>query len=350
MILQSSLAEIPLVPTSALKVFSATTAAEALDVSIESDSAASPLYSGTLAAFGGKVELLDPASIIEEWMREKNMVAATITVTFGNEAIMFDAIYCEYELPDNFDFSKSFLSLIYAQRTHKGSVITIAAESSEALMAATVTAVGLDASGTPVSPQLSFFPSGQIPAVHSNSSFVDSLLTRFRSSTQIVDIQYLVFDSGSRQKVFFIVDDQQFVTIGFRNIFNIVEYIDIPGIVTEKSEISRDSAMVNNSLVQYNQQSLHTYEISTAPLTRDEAEAFAQIVGSRETVIRIENVDYPIKITDHTIESTTDDTSLDSMKFTFRFPAARPCLFMPGLSPFRPSHRIFTEQYSKQYK
>lgn len=342
-ILQTGLADRPLVPSSALKLLSAVTEEPSLEVSLMCGG--NTIYSGNLAAYGNIVELHDPASLIEAWFRANNRVVATVTVRFGLAVLPVTVLYCEYDLPDEPDFSQSYLSLISAQRVHRGSVVTIAADSFEALKATVVTAVGVDSDGIARTVEFPLNISSTVAPV-SVSVPVDTLL---RYAGALADVHCFSFDSGDRQKVFFLVNDTRFITIGFKSAFNVREYIDIPGTVVHAAEVTVENATLDRTLVQYNRKSSHTYEVTTAALTREEAEAFAQIVESRETVLRSGGVDYPIVITDHTIESSDDDSSLPSMKFTYRYAGDRPALFASGASPFVEPDRIFTAQYSKQY-
>lgn len=346
-ILDTSLAQLPAVPTSALTLLSASTDEPSLHVGLAVGRI--PFFGTDLAAYEGVVEFHDPASLIEEYFREQGYVSRPVTIYFGTETIVVNCIYCEYHLPEGHDFSRSFLSLIYAQRTHAGSMVSLAADSEDALASATVTARGLDADG---SPQSCTFPlQAEVPPDTGTVAIdVDALVMRIREQSGIIDVASFTIDAGIRQKAFFIVKHPEFLTFSYLSAFNVREYIDIPCTMAVKTEVSRDSAFVAGRSTQYNQSVERKYEVTTAPLTREEALAISQLVESRATRLRTGGKEYDVVIDDHTLEPDNDDTSLDSVKFTWRFSTSRPMLFGESLAPLLPpAEGIFTDEFTEQY-
>ena len=345
MIIQQSLSSAGLVPTSALGILSASTPEKELRVTlvIERES----IYAGTLAAYAGTVTLHDPASLIEDWLKKKNAVTATVHATFGPDTISFDVIHCAYTLPDDYDFSFTFLTLLQAQRVHPGSLVTIAADTNTALLASTVTAFGSDLNGRPSFIRGNLDPHTVTASVSTVVS-IDDLIAR-ANAAGLSTVSYLTIDSGSRQKSLFLTPETQYITIAFRSIFNVLEYMDIPCIVTRRTEVSTQEAEIQGTLTQYSREVNDTYEVASAPLTREEAAAIAQIPQSHQTYIRSGGVDHPILITDHTVEPSTDDTAPVTVKFTYRLTGTRPGL-LAGQSPFVEPSRIFTTQYTPPYQ
>lgn len=345
---QASLALLPLVPTSALSSLSALTDEPSLTVSMRSGY--QTIFTTKLYAYYGVVEFTDPASLIEQYMRDAGRFYAPVEITFDTESITLNCLYCEYDLPPDTDLSATFLTLLPAQRTHPGSVVTVAAGSQEAISQATVKVLGTDSEGHPLTHTLdsTCLTQGLFGLAEINVSALIALVT---STTDIRRVTSFTVNSGPRQKIFFIAPDPDFLTFRFRSCFNVPETVDIPGVSVMVTEVTRDDALCSGRTLQYNRQTSRTYTHTTGPLTRIEAAALAQLIESRSVTLLVDGTEYPVIITDHTSEVTDDNSTLNTLKFTWRFTGHRPRLFGPTLKPLLDeSTGIFTTPFTPEYQ
>lgn len=345
---QSNLSELPLVPTSALTLLSAQTTEPSLTVAMHCG--VQSIFSAKLYTLYGKVEFHDPASLIEQFMRDNHRFIARIEIIFGTEAITLNCLYSDYDLPLDTDFSATFLTLLPAQRTHPGSVVTIAVDTQDAITAATVKALGTDPEGHPLTHTLDhtvltqkIFGLAEID--------VSALIAKVKEESAMTKVTSFTVNSGSRQKSLFISPDPDYLTFRFRSCFNVPETVDISGVSVMKTEVSRDVATCSGRTLHYDRHTSRTYEHTTGPLTRIEAAALAQLVESRAVSLLIDGTEYPVLITDHTSEVTDDNSTLNTLKFTWRFTGNRPRLFGSTLRPLLDESKgIFTEPFTPEYQ
>lgn len=347
------------VTTSSLDALVIATDADRLDIELIAGSVR--FFSVSMYAYDGKVTMEDIGSLIEYRFRQKEWTIQTVTIKAYAPGIStalatrtITCLYCEYDVPLS-AFDKTFLSLFPVQRTHMGSVVTVATDSPGALATATVTAVGLSDSGAIATHTI------PLSAISSDNLSLNPNYTHIGLSALMAELstlssppstlRYFTVNAGSRQKTFYVDTHTDYFTVCFRSIFNIPEYIDIPGVTVMTTEVSRSDAYINGSLTQYDQSTLRSYKVTTAPLTRGEAEAYAQIIESRDIRIRIRGTDYPIKVTDHTIEVSYDNANLNTIQFTWRFTGPRPMLFGTTLDPLLTGDDgIFTEEFTPEYQ
>lgn len=345
-------------PTGAVSDLVIATDTDRLDISLWSDGL--KFYDASLYAYDGKVTMEGARDLIEMHFREKGWSVHAVTVKVCAPGIATPlatkdicCLYCEYDTPVT-SFDKAFLSLFGVQRTHLGSVVSVAADNTEALAAATLTAVGLTAAGAAASqtiPLSSISPQGAQPANYCHISLDDLMAELSGLSPKISTLKHFTVKAGDRQKTFYLDSHTDYFTLCFRSIFNCPEYIDIPGSTVMSTEVSRADAYVGGSISQYDQSSLRSYKVTTAPLTRGEAEAFAQVIESRDIRIRLRGVDYPIAVIDHTIDVSYDNDNLNTILFTWRFKSPRPRLFGTTLDPLLAGDDgIFTQEFTPEYQ
>lgn len=344
-------------PTSSVGDITVATDTARLDISLWMD--ASQFYAVSLYAYDGKVTINDVGSLIEYQFRKKGYSIHQVTIKVNAPGVtatlaskVMTCLYCEYNLPVS-SFSGTFLSLLNVQRTHIGSIVSLATDNPEELAAATLTAVGSAADGSAASKTITLAAVASIAsgAYHCHVS-VDDIISELASlSPKITDLRYFTVDAADRQKTFYIDRHTDYMTLCFRNIFNFPEYIDIPGVTVTTTEVSRSDASLSGITTQYDTSTLRSYKVTTAPLMRSEAEAFPSIIESSDISIRLGKSDFPIIITDHTIEVSDDNAELNTMQFTWRFPDSRPRLFGSSLDPLLSgSDRIFTQEFTHEYQ
>ena len=308
-------------------------------------------YRALLYAYNGKVIVDDIASVIElrflslGW----HMHSVRIDVTSSSDPevsdfMLLNCLYCSYDMPDDYVPTKSFFSCLQAQRVPDSAILNlygIIFRNSPVLYSIS----GLKADGTPSACQ-----------IHS-SSFdgyvnvdIPSLVSLCKSDYDMDSVAIVTVCCNGLGKSLFICDMPDFLEFRFKNCFNCPESVFISGSSVMKTEVSRDLAVCAGQAMQYNQQTTRTYEHTTAPLTRMEAAAAAQFLESRSVSVVVDGKEYPVIITDHTSEVSNDDSSVNSLKFTWRFSGKRPLLFGDTLSPLMEPFGIFTQQFNDPYQ
>ena len=342
--------------TSQLSVIRAHTDKPKIDVSLSctgSNGSTVTLYSSSLYAFDGMVELTDAASIIEEYFRQHHRVIDTVTVTFDTASVTFQALYCEYSLPDTFDAGSSLLLATKSQRVHQDSTITIAHCHPAPEATVTIKAVGhtlADDTIAAITTTRSPLFAGNI-AYFSVADIIQWAISDDGSHTPLRSVMYFALEYAGTQKMFYIVPAAAYHTFSFRNIFNVPEYIDIVGDIVTKTDVSRDSAVCSGRLVQYDRAVTRSYEITTEAIPREELPLFEQLLASHEIKIHLDGQSYDILITDQTCEPSTSDEQLANLKFTWRFAHTRPHIFSSAFDGIMPSRRrIFDDTFSPEYE
>lgn len=131
---------------------------------------------------------------------------------------------------------------------------------------------------------------------------------------------------GNAVKYLFIHDRPDALEFRFRNCFNCMESVFISGSSVMKTEVSRESAFCSGESLQYNHLTTRTYEHSTAPLTGMEMAAMSQLIEARSAFVVFDGTECPVVISDHTSELSNDDSTLNTVKFTWKFIGKRPDL------------------------
>lgn len=314
-------------------------------------------YSTSLYAFDNVVELSDVGTLIEVYFRMRHKVADTITIVFDGISMDVHFLYCEYAMPDDFDPEKTFFIASHVQRVHQDSTIAIAAVDRGSATPFIIKAVGHN------------MADGNLSVVEKSvhQKFDHAGVTYFavadiirwaldktdeEAGVNLRDVLYFSIEYYGIQKMCYIVPAPAYLTFSFRNVFNVEEFLDVVGEMTTKTAVSREVAICKGSSKHYDRSIERTYQIQTEPLTNDEVGIFEQFIASHYVVMWLEGNDWDVIITDHTCEPSTDDDTLTTIKFTWRFADRRPRIFDSlmgnGIMPSR--RRIFNDTFSPEYE
>lgn len=309
-------------------------------------------YSTTLYPHDGVVELSDIGSLIEEQFRVAKCIWSMMEIRFDDVSVVFTAIYCEYELDPEFDYTKCFLCAAGNSIVHRNSAISLA-HWNNGSTDYRVQIVGIDTDGNTASVERTFTRN----ANHYHVAFTVNEIISFalnetgeEAGKDLVSVAYFAISYGPMQKAFYVMDHPFFLTFCFRNIFNACEYLDVVGVVSRKTAFDRETAVCSGRVRQYNQTVERSYEVQTGPLTADQINELEQLIGSRDIQLCAAGFDYDVIITDHTIEVDNDDESLSSIKFTFRFVGERPLLIADDMGALMPSRtHIFSHEFTAEF-
>lgn len=127
----------------------------------------------------------------------------------------------------------------------------------------------------------------------------------------------------------------------FLNCFHGREYVSLPAVIVDKTEVSAQEASVGGIPTQYDLDVTRKYEVTVGPLFFDEIGIFRQLVTSENVRIRRESLSAgvyswrDIIISDVTCEFSDNPEEPQTAKFTFRYKSASPMLDIePGANIF----------------
>lgn len=312
-------------------------------------------YSTSIYSFDGIVEISDVGFLIEEYFRQNNKVTDLIKITFDDVSVTAKFLYCEYAMPDAFDQNHALLLASGVQRVHADSIITFAYGIDCPDPVFIIKAVGHNAEDGSIT-VIEQNVSRQLDSLLSTQFFVRDIIrwATNQSSIQpeivLSDLLYFSIEFDDSRKTFYLIQDPAYLTFTFRNIFNVEEYIDIVGLMTTKSDISRETAVSHGQSKHYDRNITRSYEIQTQPLTSDEIPLFEQFLGSHNVRLYYEGNYWPILITDQTCEPNTDDESLTTIKFSWKFADRRPRFFSHEINGITtPQYNIFNNSFTSEY-
>lgn len=342
--------------TSEARSIVATTDKDSLSVSLSC--AGVTFFNASLYAYDGKVELLDPGALIENFFIAHQLICEQVTISFDSTSAVLKFVYCENEMPASFNPAKVLLLSSLARRVHKDSQVTVAALPADSDSTFVIKAVGHDELGKIAS--VSFNYTSSIASSFHISFYVSLIILKATGGSApygsldgppLVDVMYFSIEYDSRQIMCYLTPAKAYLAFRFRNIFNVPEVIDIEGSMVTKSETSRKDAVCAGDIVKYDRKTDRTYQVVTGPLPADEVESLAQLLSSHSIQLFANGVWHDAVIEEASFENSTEDDTLASVKFTWRFKGRRPVKFNSSIFGIPPSGRkIFSDEYSPEYE
>ena len=164
---------------------------------------------------------------------------------------------------------------------------------------------------------------------------------------ELVPLSYTI-RVGQRSFTYYV--DQDFrpsVRFRFLNAFNVPETIYLEAVTVTKTDTERSMATSHGKAMFYDQVDSQEYEVTTAPLSSEEANWATQLLLSHK-VQRVEEDGAltEVLITDMTAEVTDSDEEYRRLKFTYRL-ATQGASLMVRKETF--GNRRFTNQFTLQF-
>lgn len=127
--------------------------------------------------------------------------------------------------------------------------------------------------------------------------------------------------AGHRSMTYYVIDEEPEITFCFRNCFNAEEYLFVYGTTNYKTTIDRQEAVCQGRHSFYNQSVERRHEVTTAPLSMEEAHWYNELfVSPRVTVEMSADFDeVPVLISDITSEISNRPDEKIRMKFSWWF-------------------------------
>lgn len=341
--------------TSQLRSVEATTDLENVTCVIyycgESAEIVEQLYYAVLFAEGGRVEIAEVGTLIEQYFRANNIIAGNIKIRFDDSWAIVFALYCEELMPDSWNLNDQLWITSQVQRVHYDSVVTIAAVKNTELDGV-VRVLGHQHSDGSLSAQdcklQTPFTQGELHTIDV-SYYVDWALGNLNDLPRepLDDVLLISVEYNGSQVLLYLMRETEYLTFEFANIFNVHERVDICGTITKKTEVERAEAISSGSALQYDRKITRSYEVETEALSEDDAKMVERLITSHSASVIIDGVKQPIIITDETCESSNDDGSLTTYKFTWQFADRR----LRDWNAVMPVHEgIFTQEYTEEYE
>lgn len=311
----------------------------------------STIYSAELYAHESKVILGNMAEIIEAYFEKKGWQMQEVTVGAYNPLsspstldFTMTCLYCRYNLPGGFLPEEVFFTTLDTQRVPQTAIMTlfgIMPEGTECRFHAS----GIDSNGMPAS---------HVIEAETLENHVTVSIPNIASQSELyADIQRLSAVSvacGQRFKTFFITDSTDMLEFRYRNCFNVVESAFIPGKSEMNTEVAHELSACGGKLQRYDVRTTRTYTQTISGLTRTEAASLTELAESGETAVVVDGVEYPVLITEADLKVDNDDSTLSSVKLTWRFDSERIRLFGDSLTAFTPHFGIFTKEFNDPYQ
>lgn len=335
--------------TSRLKSVRATTTKPYVQVRVEAPG--ETYYEERMSAYNGEVVIDDFGELVRQILLERGKMYDTIYLTIDDIKITFIAIACDYDLPTGFDPEECFLTAADSSLVHSNATISLSHcyNTNDYVLQV----VGFNEGGelcatTPLT-------------IENNSDTLTLAVadvikyakdeTDKESGVILERVTHFAISMGSAHKVYYISESPFFLRFEFRNMFFALETIDIPCKWTRKTDVNRDLSISNGIATQYDYNISKVYDVETGPLSVDQMRELEQLAASRQVSILTGCNKYSVIITDHTIEYSNDDDTLQTAKFTFRFADKMPRLFEVEApkSLKAPADEVFSQEFSNEY-
>lgn len=310
------------------------------------------ILSTTMYAYGDVIEIVGLGKLIEDHFRDKGFSKTQITITVDDVDMDFMAQYCEADMTSDFDLRSGFYTVASTQVVHRNSAVVLA-HWDDGSPDYTIQVAGLDSSGALTTIERAFSRSSSNGSV---SFSVDEILSWALSTksadtgAEIVKISWFVISHGSARKTCFLVDAPEYLTFSFRNIFNVWEYVDVCGVLKQKTEVSREMAICAGRATYYDRKAERSFELTTGPLSDSEARYVEALVMSSSVNLETGSDTLPILVTEQSVERDNNDESLVTMKFSFRFASEKVQMSVGEISDLSPSRsRIFSREFTAEF-
>lgn len=313
------------------------------------------IFQTQIYAYNHNATLVNLREVIEDYMRENNIMSHTFSITLaaldepdqastGN----FDVIYCNYKLhartSDFFDThfltTRTSFLLNYYETQELSWYQTEEPEDEDVFTEFLVkTADGLKTYKTMDRGDNSEMESEQfIPGqmfedlMRENDDLKDA---------QPQDLLSITVHRGKRVMTFYITQASPDLSFQFRNCFNCIEYVHLFAATTLKTDVDRSEATCNRTTQFYDQQTTHTHEVNITTHSLEHALWLNQLMESHQ-VKNGANMK-PVLISDITSEISDETNAVNKLKFSWRY--ADNSLTLETTH----HNRIFTDPYTNQF-
>ena len=310
-----------------------------------------PIFSTTLYTYQSNASLANLRELIEEYMRDNNLIVSVISVNAQARQEQAETsttvIYSSYRQVCDI---KNFLETHYL--TTRTSFL-IPYNGAQCLSWYQEEPPGDDECYTEVLTEAGDFKSYRIMDRVDNGQAQSELFkpndifqTLLKQHPTLRDVTFktikrITVHRGKRSMTFYLAKETPQLMLNFRNCFNCLETAYIYAATTLKTDIDRSEATCNNQTTFYDQQTTHAHEVNITTLSIEHALWLNQLFESHKVTDRKGNA---ILISDITSEISDETNATNKLKFTWKF--SDNSISLVNLS----RNRIFTEHYTPQFE
>lgn len=306
------------------------------------------IYSSTFYALDSRISIYDLAELVEDDMRGRDVVVFSYDLHIGPLCSQINVLYCDY-VADGFDPDNSFLTTLPTQRVYAGSkvFVTLVGDASQ------TTISGLMVHDEDVARYERFEAECDDETIPGEALAVpfDDWADRYTSYGPDDDVRLIsaVISNGNRSKTVYFLPGKPDIRLVFKNCFNALESVELKGLLTDKTTVNQEIALVGGRRVAYDRRTEKVYEFVSEGLLDAEARSIDQLLNSHSAWVMVNGKAEPVIITDHSCEISNDDETIPSVKFSWAFADRRPHINPDALAASLRKPGIFSPQFSSQF-
>lgn len=337
-----------------------------VELSVTNEADGSYLYQEKLWTYSGIAVAYNLNEVIEIYMRDNGLSTLRVKISAQSlgqsDSVSVQVLYCE-----NFDLSDSdislflennFLTSLDSRRIAPGAKFSMHFFSGNPEREMYDIEFLFSVKDDPELKSLTYHGYSEKVAdkIFSVSVDLENIRNFAASQNEVdassVDVYSVNISCGSRYMALFVDKSlhsgESFL---FRNIFNAIDWITIPALTTNKTEVERSVAALPGKSAFYDRSVTKSFEVQTGPVNFDEASLLEQLASAHEAFIyspvglKSGVMQYAVReilISESDISFSNADES-KSVKFTWRFADNRPPVVLADPT------RIFTSEYNKSF-
>lgn len=282
------------------------------------------VFSTTLYTYMSRAYVRDLRSIVEQDMREAKMCTELYELTMedrnGEETISsFTAVFCEIAI------NKSVNSFIENHfLTTSSCMICSRIPNTLAYLAWAQEKVQLSKCIVYRDKDEKVGVYRETPRTVSSDGYVHYIITDPTGYANLGTILSITVTLNKRSYTYYYTDDDSGFKAFYKNPFNVLELIQLPGMTTSATKIERSEAVILQRTSFYDQHVVDAFEFQSAPIPHALARHALELATSQEVFFAdryFEDTDElpPILITDADISASDKRGGLSTIKFSFRY-------------------------------
>lgn len=290
------------------------------------------IYTTSLYEYNGVVTFYDLRDIVEQYMRDNAMPLAALKVTSKVRSIPVTSgpyyiLFCEHfnseDIAANF-YNYNFLSnrSYYVIPRTGFQTISLFTEGYDAINVFAECIFLKDGERYSLIVPMRTIAAGHpnIYNIMSHPSHI-SLLAKRQSGEDCGKLLSYTIHAEKRSMTYYVTDELPEIIFHFRNAYNVSEYLYVFGTTNYKTVVDRQEAVCQRRHSFYNQSVQRTHEVTTVPLSMEEAHWYNELFFSPNVTVEM-SADYdevPVLISEITSEISNRPDEKVRMKFSWRF-------------------------------
>lgn len=190
----------------------------------------------------------------------------------------------------------------------------------------------------------------ETPVLMTSDGYAHFITTNPNDYASYGKILSITVTLNERSFTYYYVDDKPSFSACFRNSFNVLELIQLPGVTKQSTKIERSEAVLQHRTTFYDQSVVDAFEFQSAPLPYALSKHASELSTSNEVYLvdrEFEDLDElpQILITDSDISASNKRGELSSIKFTYRYDDDVIHTYIPNV-PAQPFNNTYQLPYT----